>query len=72
MLDFVSNMLIDLRSYLPRLRRFITRDIIADGVPAAEEERKELKGKCADAGVDFQVVVAHSSPGCGRGVNSSH
>lgn len=63
--DLVRDLLCDLRSHSPALRRIILRQLVCFpvGQNAFEKKRHEIQAECALAGVDLQVVYDWLSPG---------
>lgn len=61
----VRDLLCDLRSHSPALRRIILRQLVCSPVRqnAFKKERHEVQAECALAGVDLQVVYDWLSPG---------
>lgn len=65
LLDRVRELLVDLRSHSPKLKRVVIRQMawFPEQHEDYEEKREELGAECALAGVDFQVVCDWLSPG---------
>ena len=63
--DRVRELLVDLRSHSPSLKRIVIRQMawFPEQRGNCEKERGELQADCAVAGIDFQVVFDWLSPG---------
>lgn len=63
--DCVRELLVDLRSHSPSLKRIVIRQIawFPEQRGDCEKERRELQADCALAVIDFQVVFDSLSPG---------
>ena len=65
LLDCVRELLVDLRSHSPKLKKVVIRQMawFPEQHGDCEKERQEIQADCALAGVDFHVVFDWLSPG---------
>lgn len=65
LLDRVRELLVDLRSHSPRLKRVVIRQMawFPEQRGDFEKERQEMRADCSLAGIDFHVVFDWLSPG---------